>query len=46
MVDRIVGHSIPVVMPEFSVRRDRAEKHTKDFLRSVLAEQDKVDIFK
>ena len=46
MVDRIVGHSIPVVMPEFSVRRDRAERHTKDFLKSILAEPDNVDIFK
>ena len=35
-IDRIIGHSVPVKMPEFSVRRTQAEKRTGDFLKQVL----------
>lgn len=37
-VDRIIGHSVPLKMPEFSVRRNQAEAKTGEFLRQVLKE--------
>ena len=37
MVDRIIGHSIPVIMPEDNIRRALAEKHTMNFLKTVLS---------
>lgn len=37
-VNRIFGHSIPVIMPEFSVRRMKAKKATGEFLERILQE--------
>ena len=36
--DRIVGHSVPLVMPEYSVRRSEAKRKTEDFLKGLLKE--------
>lgn len=34
--DRIYAVSVPVIMPEVDVRRQIADKHTKEFMRSTL----------
>lgn len=34
--DRIYAVSVPVVMPEVNVRRKIADKHTKEFIKSIL----------
>lgn len=45
-VDRIIGHSVPLVMPEKSIRREKANKECNDFLKSVLgATEQHEDIF-
>lgn len=36
--DRIYAVSVPVIMPEVNVRRQIADKHTKDFLKNLLSE--------
>lgn len=36
IVDRIIGHSVPIKMPEFSVRRTQAVEKTGAFLKQVL----------
>ena len=38
ILDRIYAVSVPVIMPEVNVRRQIADKHTKDFLKSILSE--------
>lgn len=35
-IDRIIGHSVPLKMPEYSVRRNRAKEKTGNFLKEVL----------
>ena len=34
--DRIYAVSVPVIMPEINVRRQTADSHTKEFLKSIL----------
>lgn len=41
--DRIYAVSVPVMMPEVNVRRQIADKHTKDFLKSILSETGEKD---
>lgn len=41
--DRIYAVSVPVIMPEVNVRRQIADKHTKDFLKSILSETGEKD---
>lgn len=36
--DRIYAVSVPVIMPEVNVRRKIADKHTKEFIRTVMQE--------
>lgn len=36
--DRIYAVSVPVVMPEVDVRRQIADKHTKEFMRTIMQE--------
>lgn len=36
--DRIYAVSIPVIMPEVNVRKQIADKHTKEFLKSILSQ--------
>ena len=43
-VNRIYGHSIPVLMPEFSVRRAKAKKATGEFLKRILQEDGAEDL--
>lgn len=38
VTDRVYAVSVPVMMPEVNVRRQIADKHTKDFLKSILSE--------
>lgn len=40
--DRIYSVSIPVMMPEVNVRRQIADKHTKDFIRKIMQEEQKI----
>ena len=35
-IDRIIGHSIPLKMPEYSVRRNSAKEKTGNFLKAIL----------
>lgn len=42
-VNRIFGHSIPIPMPEFSVRRAKAKKKTGDFLKKVLQDGERTE---
>lgn len=37
--NRIYAVSVPVVMPEISVRKEIADKHTKDFLKKILEDE-------
>lgn len=37
--DRIYSVSIPVMMPEVNVRRQIADKHTKEFIRKIMQEE-------
>lgn len=39
--DRIYSVSIPVMMPEVNVRRQIADKHTKEFIRKIVQEGQK-----
>lgn len=41
--DRIYAVSVPVIMPEVNVRRQIADKHTKEFLRNILSETEEKD---
>jgi len=43
-LSRILGHSIPVPMPELSVRSLKARKKTDEFLKKVLNESQE-DVF-
>lgn len=36
--DRIYSMSVPVMMPEVNIRRQIADKHTKEFIRTILQE--------
>lgn len=36
--DRIYAVSVPVIMPEVNVRRQIADKHTKEFIKNVMQE--------
>ena len=36
--DRIYAVSVPVIMPEVNVRRQIADKHTKEFIKSIMQE--------
>lgn len=36
--DRIYAMSVPVIMPEVNVRRQIADKHTKEFIRTIMQE--------
>ena len=36
--DRIYAVSIPVIMPEVNVRRQIADKHTKEFINTIMQE--------
>lgn len=38
ILDRIYAVSVPVIMPEVNVRRQIADKHTKDFIKSIMQE--------
>lgn len=44
MISRIEGHSVPLIMPEVSVRRMKAKEKTANFLKSVLG-NDGEDVF-
>lgn len=39
ITDRIYAVSVPVIMPEVNVRKQIADKHTKEFLKSILSER-------
>lgn len=36
--DRIYAVSVPVIMPEINVRRQIADKHTKEFIKTIMQE--------
>lgn len=36
--DRIYAVSVPIVMPEVNIRRQIADKHTKDFIKKIMQE--------
>lgn len=38
IVDRIYSVSIPVIMPEVNVRRQIADNHTKEFIKTIMQE--------
>ncbi len=38
IADRIYAVSVPVIMPEVNVRRQMADKHTKEFIRTIMQE--------
>ncbi len=38
IADRIYAVSVPVIMPEINVRRQLADKHTKEFIRTIMQE--------
>lgn len=40
--ERIYGVSIPVMMPEVNVRKQIADKYTKDFLKNLLSENNQL----
>ncbi len=44
VISRIYEDTLPIIMPEVSIRRKNADKHKKEFLRNVLLEEDKSDI--
>lgn len=43
ITDRIYSVSIPVIMPEVNVRRQIADKYTKEFIKSVLEPEENKD---
>lgn len=38
IADRIYAVSVPVVMPEVNVRRQIADKHTREFIKNIMQE--------
>ena len=38
ITDRIYSVSIPVIMPEVNVRRQIADKYTKEFIKNIMQE--------
>lgn len=42
--DRIYAMSVPVIMPEINVRRQIADRHTKEFLKDILSEDRETDL--
>lgn len=38
IADRIYAVSVPVIMPEVNVRRQIADRHTKEFIRNIMQE--------
>lgn len=42
IISRIYEDSIPVIMPEVSIRKKQADKYTSDFLRRILEDEEPV----
>ena len=40
IVSRIYEDSVPVIMPEVSIRRKKADKYRSEFLRQILKEKE------
>ena len=38
IAERIYAVSVPVIMPEVNVRRKMADKHTKEFINTIMQE--------